>query len=543
MGPVSVMLFRKGAARIPRMGQICVASHHKSLQELLEDQEFRALAQRDGYLIELRLDQYAGISLDTFSNACLELGLGKLVVTYRSSLEGGHNLNATREQRVAYLSAAARLGVAFVDIELSTLEENRLLRNPLFASRGEKPAPHFIFSYHDFGGMPTLAYLSDIRRRCERLGADVVKIAASAKHIRDTIPMAQLMRETEGWTRPFMGIAMGEVGLWTRVLGPIFPHAAPFAFARGEHAPGTAPGQITWRNLDERYRFHRMRPGTPVYGVIGDPIGHSLSPRMHNAALQAAGLEGVYLPFKVEGDPLTFINELAPLLNIRGLSVTIPHKETVQDGCAEIDPLARKIGAINTLVRRDEAQGGGWYATNTDAKAAAGSLETALGGPGALQGKKVLIIGAGGAARAVGFGVKDLGAEVLFHNRTRERAEKLAHEVGGRTVTKEELTAADFEATAVVNTTPLGMHPKIDQTPLEKNEFPRGSLVFDTVYNPQRTKLLQLAEENGLKTLEGLAMFIGQGAAQFELFTGAKAPREVMDQVVREALAVRIASS
>ncbi|MCW8131041.1 MAG: shikimate dehydrogenase [Planctomycetota bacterium] len=519
------------------MGRICVASHHRSLQDLLDAQEFRDLARRDEFLIELRLDQYADLSLDKFSNACAELGLENVVVTYRSSLEGGHNLKASREQRVAYLSAAARLGVAYVDVELTTLDENKLLRNPLFASRGDKPNPLFIFSYHDFGGLPTLAYLSEIRRRCERLGADIVKIAASAKTMAETLPLAQLMSEREGWTRPFMGIAMGEAGLWSRVLGPIFPHAAPFGFARGESAPGTAPGQLSWRQLHERYRYHEIGPGTPVYGVIGNPIAHSLSPRMHNAALRAAGLPGAYLPFRVE-DAAFFVQQLAPLLNVRGLSVTIPHKEAVQAVCAEIDPLAQKVGAINTLARREH----GWFATNTDARAAAGSLEAALGGPGSLRGKTVLIIGAGGAARAVGFGVKDLGAEVLFHNRTAERAEKLAHEVGGRSVSKEELTQPGFEATAVVNTTPLGMHPKVDGTPLEKNELPGGSLVFDTVYNPQRTKLLQLAEDRGLKTLEGLAMFVAQGAAQFELFTGAKAPCDVMEQVVREALAVRTPS-
>ncbi|MBI3831387.1 MAG: shikimate dehydrogenase [Planctomycetes bacterium] len=456
-------------------------------------------------------------------------------------MEGGRNLHASREQRVAYLSAAARLGAAYVDIELSTLEENRLLRNPLFAARGEKPAPAFVFSYHDFGGMPSLAFLREIRGRCERMGADVVKIAATPPTLGESLPMAQIMSERDGWTRPFLGIAMGEAGLWTRVLGPAFPHAAPFTFARGEGAPGTAPGQLTWRELDARYRYREIKPETPVFGVIGNPIGHSLSPRMHNAALKAAGREGVYLPFKVEGDPAAFVRDLAPLLGIRGLSVTIPHKETIIPACAEVDPLARQIGAVNTLVRRDTPTGPTWYATNTDARASASSLEAALGGPGALQGKKILIFGAGGAARAVAFGVKALGAMVLFHNRTVERAQKLAHEVGGQCVSKEELTGTGFEVTAVVNTTPLGMHPDVDRSPLEKNELPGGSLVFDTVYNPQRTKLLRLAEERGLRTLEGLAMFVGQGAAQFELFTNTPAPREVMEREVREALTQRAA--
>lgn len=507
----------------------------------MTDAEFRELAGREGFLLELRLDQYTGLSLDTFSDAVQILGPEKLVVTYRSPLEGGHNLHATREQRVAYLSAATRLGVAFVDIELSTLEENRLLRNPLFAARGSNPAPAFIFSYHDFGGMPSLEYLRDIRRRAERLGADVVKIAAAAKTADESLPMAQLLRETN-WQRPFLGIVMGEAGLWSRVLCGLFPHAAPFTFARALNAQGTAPGQLAWKELEERYRARAINPDTPVYGVIGNPIGHSLSPRMHNAALAARGLPGVYLPFRVEGDPDCFVKQLAPLLNIRGLSVTIPHKEAVIPLCKELEPLARQVGAVNTLFRHDNAAGPVWFGANTDAQAAAGSLEQALGGSGALRNRKILILGAGGAARAAGFGVKALGADPLFYNRTAERAQKLAHEVGGGHVTKEELKnlAASQAIAAVVNTTPLGMYPNVDVAPLEKNELPGGSLVFDTVYNPQRTKLLQMAASMGLATLEGLAMFVGQGAAQFERFTGAEAPRDVMERVVHEALTPRI---
>ena len=529
------------------MADICVSSHHGSLDELLADDEFRELARRDGFLVELRLDQYAGLSLEAFRYAVQTLTPTRLVVTFRAPVEGGKNLHAEDAQRISYLSAAARLGVAYVDIELSTLYVNKLLFNPLVAARGKQSAPKFIFSYHDFVGMPTHEALSDLRSMAEKLGADVVKLAVYANGIEHSRPLLLLLCEETGWTKPLIGIAMGEAGFWSRVLGPTFPCAAPFGFARSPRSNGTAPGQPTWSELDDLYRFRKLKPGAPVYGVMGNPIAHSRSPAMHNAALQALDLPGVYLPFKVEGAAVPFVREMAPRLGVRGLSVTIPHKEAVLETCAESTPLVKQIGAANTMVvsatRLTEDEGLGtqslhtdWFAANTDAQAAAWSLEAALGGSGCLNGKSVLIVGAGGAARAVAFGVKALGAEVLLYNRTVERAEKLAYAVGGRCVSRAELRASHFRPVAVVNTTPVGMAPKIEDSPLEKEELPEGSLIFDTVYNPLRTKLLRLAEERGLKTLNGLAMFVGQGAAQFELFTGKPAPRQVMEEAAQKAL-------
>jgi shikimate dehydrogenase len=256
---------------------------------------------------------------------------------------------------------------------------------------------------------------------------------------------------------------------------------------------------------------------------------------MHNAALAALDLDGVFLPFRVDGDPAAFAREIAPKLGVRGLSVTIPHKETVIAAAAEIDPLARQIGAVNTLV----ARGGGWFATNTDAHAAARSFEEAAGGEGALKGKTVLVLGAGGAARAVAFGIKARGAEVWLHNRTESRAEKLAQDVGARVVKREKISRQPEALLGVINTTSVGMHPNVDAAPLAAAEIPQGSLVFDTVYNPLRTKLLELAEGRGCRTLNGLKMFVRQGAEQFRLFTGRRAPVEVMEQVVLQALAKR----
>ena len=197
------------------------------------------------------------------------------------------------------------------------------------------------------------------------------------------------------------------------MLGPLF--GAPFTFARGEHAPGTAPGQLSWQTLDTLYRYRQIRPGWPVYGVIGNPIAHSLSPLLHNTALGALNVDGVYLPFKVDGDPAEFVRAFAPL-GICGLSVTLPHKEALGAVVSDIDPVAASVGAINTLSWKN----GRWTAANTDAFAAAQALEDAMG---PLKGKSVLILGAGGAARAVAFGVRERGSDWvrIGHGRARKR--------------------------------------------------------------------------------------------------------------------------
>lgn len=514
------------------MAQICVASHHGSLAELAHDAEFLEVSRRDDCLIELRLDQYSDLSAARVESTLCAFGPAKLLVTHRSPDEGGRNASADDTQRFFYLSQATTLGAAFVDVELAMIRRSPDAWRALRGAR--QRGTRFVVSFHDFKGSPPLERLRALRREGESAGADVVKFAVSAATLFDSAPLLELLSES-GWQKPFLGLVMGEAGFWSRVLGPRFPTPAPFTFARGGQAAGTAPGQPTWRELAERYRFPQIQPDTPVYAVIGDPIAQSLSPAMHNSALIEARLPGVYLPLRVAGDPAVFVRDLAPKLGLRGISVTHPHKEAILSACQEIDPLAREIGAVNTMVRRPA---GAWDATNTDASTAADLLEEALGGPGSLRGRKVLILGAGSIARTIAFGVKARGAEPLIWNRTSKRAAKLSAAVGGKSVLKKDLKA-NLEAAAVVNATSLGMHPKVDGTPLEAAWLPAGSLVFDAVYNPSETRFLREAREAGHRVLDGLSLFVGQGAMQFELFTGQKAPRERMRRVVHAELILR----
>jgi len=498
------------------MSDICVASHHSSIAELLADKEFLGLANRDGFLVELRLDFYSDLSIANLDRA-LKIFAPRAVVTCRHPDEGGKNPKLSDAERLSFLQHAADFGVAYIDIEARTPHNQ-------FRSGRSK----LIVSFHDFQGGPHS--MPDFDERLNKYPLHgIEKIAFVPLTHADQMELVQYCDLGQGikHRKPGITLGMGEAGLWSRILAPLFN--APFSFARGEGAPGTAPGQPTWRELDELYRFRQMKPGWPVYGVIGNPIGHSLSPLMHNTALRELSRDGVYVPFKVDDNPVEFV-EAFTAIGLRGVSITIPHKEAAWEKIAELDSLARNIGAINTLNYRD----GKWHATNTDAMAAADALESAAG---SLAGKRVVILGAGGAAKAVAFGVKERGAEIFLLNRTRERAETLAAACGGRVITHAELPAAKIDA--IVNTTPIGMYPNVDASPLEKEQIPQGSIVFDTVYNPLRTKLLNLAAERGCKTVEGWTMFLGQGVRQFELWTGAKAPRAAMEKAVLGALTQR----
>jgi len=498
------------------MPDICVASHHKRIRDLLDDAEFRALANKPGFLIELRLDQYTDLGPGAEQDA-LNVFAPNCVVTCRHPDEGGGNTHYNDVERVNFLRRAADCGAKFVDVEGRTALTN-------FDKCGAK----VIRSFHDFQRVPPLHELKAKWDELAGLGADVVKIAVMPQTIHDTLPLVDLLEYAQKKAIPTMVLAMGEVGLWTRVLAGKF--GSPFTFGRGEGAPGTAPGQPTWRELHDLYRFNEIAADWPVYAVIGNPIAHSLSPLMHNTGLKTAGLKGVYLPLKIEGAPEPVLTTLIRV-GLKGASVTIPHKEAVMRIEMEKESVARLTGAVNTLHRRTDNS---WFGMNSDAIAAADSLVAVSG---SLDGKNVAILGAGGAARAVAFGVKQRGARVFIVNRTPERAEALAREVGGAPLSLANLT--DFKPDVIVNTTPLGMHPNVDSTPLEKDQIPQGSIVFDTVYNPLRTKLLRLAEERGCKTIGGLEMFVGQGVRQFELWTNATAPRDVMHACVLKELRER----
>ncbi|MFN3467880.1 MAG: shikimate dehydrogenase, partial [Candidatus Brocadiales bacterium] len=361
--------------------------------------------------------------------------------------------------------------------------------------------------------------------------ADIVKIVTTANDITDNLKVFQLLEEVgarcnvplHGNTRPLIAFCMGELGLISRVLAP--KYGSYLTFGSLEIGKESAPGQLTAREMLEVYHINEINRETAIYGLIGNPVGHSHGPYIHNAAFRGLGINAVYLPFKVE-NLKEFVQGFKGL-KVQGYSVTIPHKEAIVPLLDELDPLAREIGAVNTVVNRQ----GKLTGYNTDSTAALRELEE---GPGDLRGRKVTLIGAGGAARAIAFGLKGKGADITVVNRTEDRARRLVRELGCRYERFEDITKTDGEV--LINTTSVGMYPRMDATPVPPEVLRPGMWVFDVVYNPLKTRLLREAEKRGCLTLDGLKMFLYQAALQLRLFLEIDPPIHLMEKIILEAL-------
>jgi len=312
-------------------------------------------------------------------------------------------------------------------------------------------------------------------------------------------------------------------------------------FASIDDESTTAPGQLTIEQLKKLYRYDSINADTELFGVIADPVGHSLSPAIHNACFADNGMNKLYLPLLVEGGQVGFDKFLNNILsrewlNFKGFSVTIPHKQNAlnfvkaKDGFVE--PLADKIGAVNTLIVGSD---GKLAAYNTDYAAALDSITSTMGITRAdLKDLPVAIIGAGGVSRAIVAGLSDVGAKIRIYNRTVAKAERLAAEFNCDFSPLKDL--AKLNAKLVINCTSIGMHPKTDATPLPQKCIKKDMVVFDTVYNPAETLLLRQAKEAGAKTIDGLSMFVNQGLAQFKLFTGQDANAKLMRKTILKSV-------
>ena len=374
-----------------------------------------------------------------------------------------------------------------------------------------------ILSYHNYDGTPSP---ETIVRRMLRIPADGYKIVTTARKPSDN---ARILSITKSHPRtPFVVLAMGETGFPTRVLatawGGMFTYAAPNA------SEGTASGQVSARVLRHLYRAEKFSRAAKIYGVIADPVRHSISPAVHNRAFQSHRLDAVYLPFLVQPSQLKDFFTLAEALPIAGFSVTIPHKQRILRYLDVIDPLARRIGAVNTVWKK----AGKWRGTNTDADAVTVPLSRKL----RLSKSSVLVVGNGGAARSAAYALVGSGAKVSIVGRNPDRVRSLARACGAESLLRDQMNGRKFDA--LVHATPLGMLPNTDAC-----FFPGAlpaALVFDMVYNPLETTLLRHAASQGLTVISGLQMFLEQATRQFEIWTGAPAPRSVMEKAAIEAL-------
>jgi len=486
---------------------VVAASHARDMRAQLR----RALSSTN--LVELRLDWLADDAeiarfLGWLAAQQPRLAKATLIATCRR-VEGGGKYRGSVAKQLFQLSEAIRAGCRWYDLEIETasLCPPELLDVLLRQGRQLRSA-------HFFKAMP-----GDLRRieaglRSGRPSA--IKIAAHCDTLAQGLKLLQFARSRKN----IVAIPMGDVAMPLRLLST--REGSSFTYAPVEHS--TAPGQVSLDEAKNLYRVDKIDRRTRVYGVIGDPIGHSLSPAMQNAGFQARNVNAVYFPFRVL-DLADFLRAIGAL-GIRGFSVTIPHKEAILrhlDGC---DPLAAKIGAVNTVVVRGS---GKLYGYNTDYVGVLRTLQTRI----ALRSSRVLIVGAGGAARAVAFALAQAGAAVCIWARRGNQAKSLARAVGGQSLSRNALGREFFDA--IVNATPLGMHPNIDQSPLEPEEL-NCRLVFDTIYRPRETKLLKLAARRGIQTVSGVEMFVAQGTAQWEIWTGERAPVAAMRRAVIRAL-------
>jgi len=460
--------------------------------------------------IELRLDWLSSTS--EFERLLPQLRLDRnkvcVIATLRRRAAGGKYAGGRREQ-MALLRRAAEAGCAWCDVEVESAE--RLGAEALKELR--RAGARVMISFHDFRATPR--DMSAVVRRLERCGGDAIKIAAQSLSLADSVKVLAVARRR----RDVIAVPMGEIGLPARVLA--LRAGSALAYAAADQT--TAPGQLSVGEMRGMYRAEKLDRRTRVYGVIGNPIAHSLSPLMHNAAFAARHVNAVLLPFLV--DDLKDFLAACPKFGVKGFAVTLPLKQAIIPHLDAFDPLAARIGAVNTVVVRGD---GGLYGYNTDYVGVLRSLSSRV----ALKGSRVLLLGAGGAARAAAFALVEAGALVCICARREAQAVALARAAGGVAIARSKLKGEFFDA--IVNATPIGLR-RSDGAPLRADEL-NCRVVMDMIYRPMRTKLRKLAERRGIETVSGAEMFIAQGIAQWEIWMGERAPIATMRRVTLAAL-------
>ncbi len=496
------------------MGKVCVAIIGSSAAEMV-DRATEAI--RDSQFLEFRLDYLDKplTALPKLKQFFSENTVVTAIATCRRAANGGKFKGAVAAE-VEVLQKALDSGFHLVDVELQTAETLKTAGLEKLRSKGA-----LILSWHDFEATRDL---DRIFERIRPFEPEFIKIVSTAQSLSDNVAMMQFLERT-GDIANMIGLCMGDQGMISRVLS--IRAGSVFTFAAATQGEETAPGQITARTLTDSYRIGRIDAATRVYGVAGNPIKHSLSPLMLNTAFHRETVNAVYLPLQTTklSDLLTLVRDVP----LSGLSVTMPLKQEVLKHLENMDAVSSQIGACNTIVR---AHDGKLYGFNTDVGGIVRPLEKRL----SLAGAKVLVLGAGGAARAAVFGLVNRGAEVLILNRTPQTAQKLAREAKAKTIRRELVAKTSFDV--IVNATAVGMHGMKEQQILEPKEL-NARLVFDLVYNPVETPLLRMARQKGIAVVTGVEMFVQQGARQFEIWTGKRAPEEEMLRVVAHALRQR----
>ncbi|MEO6725142.1 MAG: shikimate dehydrogenase [Blastocatellia bacterium] len=470
-------------------------------------------------VIELRMDYLDADGCSVVLNRLLEVASGKrLLLTFRPREQGGLRDLSLQDRQGFWrsLPQAITRTITFADFEFDLIESFADEQPPI-------PWQKVICSWHDFGGTP-----NDLIARYDRMArtpAAIIKIATMANHIGDSLRIFELIDHAKD-KKPVIALAMSLPGIATRILS--LARGALLTFGSLKPGSESAAGQPTIAELRDLYRVKQLTRNSEIYGIIGKPVGHSRSPLMHNAALAALNRNGVYLPFDVDDAPVFIRDFLHPKTkkldwNLHGVSVTIPHKLAVMPHLDWIDDTAKAIGAVNTIV----VKGNEIHGYNTDVIGAMKPLDQITD----VRDARVAVIGAGGSARAICYGLSQRNADVTIFARDTRKAQPLADEFK---TTLAALDSFNGQADIIINCTPIGMHGHSEgQSPLKAESLRGVKLVYDLIYTPEETLLLRDAKATGCQTLGGLAMLVGQAVEQFRLWTGLEPPIGVMWQALR----------
>lgn len=490
--------------------------------------EHQRLADEGIKLVELRLDF---LRREPDLKRLIPARPTATVVTVRRQQDGGL-WRDSEEKRLTLLRSAIATEPEFVDLEVDIAEQI-----PPFGKTRR------IISYHNTETMPE--NIEGLHREMSAKKPHFIKIAVTPKTVDEMYRFLTFVQHKNEEARKIantqtgqggvrvVGICMGEIGKAARILSKRF--SMPYTYSTFSEDRIIAPGLLVYKDILDLYHYDKTNQETAVYTIIGNPLGHSLSPLVHNRAFLEQDVNAVYVPLPLEDYNVADFMRLAPDLGIRGTSVTIPHKVAVLEHLTMMDPAVEKIGACNTIVFRQGERIG----YNTDYMAAMSGIELAFGGNSqdersVLEGKTSLVLGSGGAGKALAYGLSHRGAMVTVTDVHSERSVELARHVGGEYITWE--MRGSIQPDILVNCTPIGMYPNVDETPYSKSLIRTSMLVFDAVYNPENTLLIKSAKEKGCKVVTGIEMFVGQACLQFKLFTGQKASASKMRTLVKEAI-------
>jgi 3-dehydroquinate dehydratase/shikimate dehydrogenase len=499
-----------------RLPKVCLALNADTVEDMLATAESMA---RDNPFIEFRLD-YLKQPLAALPKIHRFLETHQYVTaigTCRRANNGG-KFKGSLASQLEVLTKAHAAGCQIVDLEL----QSALKSKPAAIARLRARAG-LILSFHDFRATRNL---DKTLEKMLKVPADFYKVVTTATTLSDNVSMMKFL-QTQSGKHALIGLCMGEQGIISRVLS--VRAGSAFTFGAVSADLKTAPGQVSAGDLRSIYRIDQVDAATRVYGVAGDPIEHSLSPVIMNTALRRENVNGVYL--SLHAKTLKDLIDCVRGIPLHGLSITMPYKQAILPYLDNTDAYTTKIGACNTVVRGQE---GKLYGFNTDAAGVVRPLEQRL----SIQNAKVLVLGAGGAARAAVFGLKERGAEVWILNRTAVKSQKLARQAKARTIKRADLRKIAFDV--IINATPVGMGNTRD-CPLKDEEI-QARVVFDMVYDPVETHLLQVARAKGIAVIPGVEMFVQQAARQFEIWTGKPAPAGDMLRAVTIALQARAAA-